>query len=79
MSCGVGHRHGLDSMLLWLWRRPVAIAPIRPRAWEPPHAAGVAQEKAKRQKKEKKKSIVTVKEEVHYLFVNSMILNIKKS
>ena len=22
MSCGVGHRHGLDPVLLWLWRRP---------------------------------------------------------
>ena len=32
------------------WRRPAAIAPIRPLAWEPPHAAGAALEKAKRQK-----------------------------
>ena len=38
-------------MLLWLWRRPVATAPIRPLAWEPPYAAGVAQEKAKKKKK----------------------------
>ena len=51
MSCGVGRRHGLDSALLWLWRRPVATAPIRPLAWEPPYAAGAAQEIAKRQKK----------------------------
>jgi len=29
----------------------VATALIRPLAWEPPYAAGVAQEKAKRQKK----------------------------
>ena len=29
---------------LWLWRRPVATAPIRPLAWEPPYAAGAAQE-----------------------------------
>ena len=42
-----------DPELLWLWRRPVAIAPIRPLAWEPPYAAGAAQEKAKRQKKNK--------------------------
>ena len=35
MSCGVGHRLGLDLALLWLWRRPVATAPIRPLAWEP--------------------------------------------
>ena len=38
-------------MLLWLWRRPAAAAPIRPLAWEPPYASGAAQEMAKRQKK----------------------------
>ena len=42
MSCGVGHRRGSDSALLWLWHRPAAIAPIKPLAWEPPYAAGVA-------------------------------------
>ena len=41
--------------LLWLWHRPVATALIRPLAWEPPYAAGAAPEKAKRQKKEKRK------------------------
>ena len=41
----------LDPALLWLWHRPVATAPIRPLAWEPPYASGAAQEKAKRQKK----------------------------
>ena len=50
MNCGVGHRHGLDPELLWLWRRPVATALIRPLAWELPYAIGVALEKAKRQK-----------------------------
>ena len=38
-------------MLLWLWCRPVAKAPIRPLAWEPPHAAGAALEKTKKKKK----------------------------
>ena len=38
--------------LLWLWRRPVATAPIQPLAWEPPYATGAAQKIAKRQKKE---------------------------
>ena len=52
MSCGVVCRCGLDLALLWLWRRPAAIASIRPLAWEPPHVAGVA---IKRQKKKKKK------------------------
>ena len=51
MSCGIGRRRGSDPMLLW--RRPVATAPIGPLAWEPPYAAGEAQEKAKRQKKKK--------------------------
>ena len=27
-------------VLLWLWRRPAASAPIRPLAWEPPYAHG---------------------------------------
>ena len=53
MSCGVGCRRGLDPAVLWLWRRPETTAPIRPLAWEPPYAAGAAQEIAKRQKKKK--------------------------
>ena len=50
MSCGVGHRCGLDLALLWLWCRPAATALMRPLAWEPPYAMGAALEKAKRQK-----------------------------
>ena len=52
MSCGVGHRHGSDPDLLWLWHRLVAKALIRPLAWEPPY--GAAQEMAKRQKQTNK-------------------------
>ena len=48
MSCGVGHRHGLDPVLLWLWCRPEAPAPIRPLTWEPLHAEGVALKRKKR-------------------------------
>ena len=48
VSCGVGHRHGSDLALLWLWCRLVATALIPPLAWEPPYATGVA---LKRQKK----------------------------
>ena len=47
MSCGVGCRLGLDPVLLWLWRRLVAMALIRPLAWESPYALGTALEKAK--------------------------------
>ena len=55
MSCGVGHSCGLDLALLWLWGRLVAIAPVRPLAWEPPYAEEVALQKAKKTKKKKKK------------------------
>ena len=44
VSCGVGHRCGLDLvwLWLWLWHRPVATAPIRPLAWALPYDEGVA-------------------------------------
>ena len=42
LSCGVGCRRSSDPELLWLWCRPVTTALIRPLAWEPPYAAGVA-------------------------------------
>ena len=51
VSCGVGCRRVSDPTLLWLWRRPVATAPIRLLAWEPPYATGAAQEIAKRHTK----------------------------
>ena len=50
MSCGVGCGRGSNPELLCLWCRPVATAPIRPLAWEPPYAAEAAQEMAKSQK-----------------------------
>ena len=34
-------------MLLWLWYRPAAVAPIGPLAWEPPYASGGALKKKK--------------------------------
>ena len=42
MSCGVGHRHGPNDVLLWLQHRPVALPQIRPQAWEILCAAGAA-------------------------------------
>ena len=45
MSCGVGHRQGLDPALLWLWCGPAATAPIQPLAWEPLYAVGAALKK----------------------------------
>ena len=53
MSCGVGRRRGSDPTLLWLWRRPVATAPIGPLAWEPPCATGVALKSKKTNKTQK--------------------------
>ena len=58
MSCGVGRRHGLDLALLWLWCKLEATALIRPLAWEPPHAEGVALEKPKSQTNKQKKGSV---------------------
>ena len=66
MSCGVGCRFGLDLVLLWRWRRLVATAPIRPLAWEPPYAVGVA---LKRQKTKKKKNIY-IYIYIFYIFLN---------
>ena len=67
MSYGVGRRQGSDTVLLWLWCRPAATAPIKPLAWEPPYAVEVALEKAKRQKKKKERK----KENDYILFIHS--------
>ena len=60
----LGSRVAVDPALLWLWRRMVATAPIRPLAWEPPYAAGAAQEIATttttKKKKTKKKRIAEI-------------------
>ena len=53
-------RFGSDPALLWLWRRLAATAPIQPLAWEPPYAAGVAQEMAKKQTNKKKKNPIVL-------------------
>ena len=54
MSCGVGHRHGLGPMLLWLWHRLVAAALIQPLAWEPPYATCAALKRKKRKENKEK-------------------------
>ena len=38
-------------MLLWLWCRPAALAPIQPVAWEAPYALSVALKKKAKKKK----------------------------
>ena len=52
MSCGVGHRHGSDSALLWLWCTLASTAPIGPLAWEP-ICHGCSPEKKKEKEKER--------------------------
>ena len=39
-------------MLLWLWHKPAAAAPITPLAWEPPYAEGAALEEKKKEEEE---------------------------
>ena len=57
MSCGIGHR--CSSLLLLLWHRLAAADLIRPLAWGPPYAIGVALkgQKTKNKKKKKKEDI----------------------
>ena len=50
VSCGLGHRHRLDSTLLWLWIRLAATALIQPLAWEPPYAEGCSPKMTKDKK-----------------------------
>ena len=42
MSCGVGHRHSSDPMLLMLWCRLAVVALVQPPAWELPYAVGAS-------------------------------------
>ena len=70
MSCGVGHRGGLDVVLLWLWC-PAVVAPTRPPAWELPYAAGVVLKKKKKVTETRRKKScpkprpVSVPDELH--------------
>ena len=52
VSCGVGCRHSSDPVLLWLWCRLAAGAPIGPLALDPPYAAGVAVKKQNKKRME---------------------------
>ena len=52
MGYGVGCKHGLDLVLLWLWCMLAAVALIRPQAWELPYAIVAA---LRREKEEKNK------------------------
>ena len=54
LSCGVVRRHGSDPALLWLWHMLAAVALIRPLAWEPPCATGLAPKKQNKETKKQK-------------------------
>ena len=48
VSCGVGHKRGLDLALLWLWHSLVVTAPIHPLGCEPPCAEDAALKRPKK-------------------------------
>ena len=56
MRSGIGHVHGLDLALLWLWCRPAGAAPTVPLAWELLCAKGVALKNKTKQNKTKTKT-----------------------
>ena len=58
VSCDLGRRCSSDSVLLWLWCRPAAVALIWSLAWEPPYTAGVALKKKQQQQKKKQKNFI---------------------
>ena len=55
VSYGVSHRCGWDPVLLWLWCRPAATAPIGPLAWKSPYAMGAALKNQSQKTKKKSK------------------------
>ena len=58
-----------DLVLLWLWCRLVATAPIRPLAWEPPYTMGSALKRQKKKKKKKTDCSHTFRMDIFYLSV----------
>ena len=74
MSCGIGHRQGLDLALLWLWCRLVAAALIRPLAWEPPYAAAVALKKKAKKKKKKSNTLLSINQDNSDLGLSALAL-----
>ena len=67
LSCSVGCRRGLNLVLLCLWCRPAAVAPIQPLAWELPPAAGAALKKAKKKKKRKRRTSLEIQQQLSKL------------
>ena len=84
MCCGVGGTQGSDPVeLLWLWHRLVAVAPIQPLAWVPPHFMGTAPfvpppKKKAKEKEEKELNFRGKKRQVEILELKNRIIEIKK-
>ena len=47
VSCSIDQRCSSNPVLPWLWRRPAAVAPIWPLAWEFPYATCAALKRKK--------------------------------
>ena len=60
-----------DPVLLWLWCRPAATAPILPLAWEPPYVVGMALKK--NEKKKQNKTISSEIDQVKYTHTHTRI------
>ena len=58
MCFGVGHRRSPDPVLLWLWCRLAAVAPIQSLAWEPPYGP---KKKKKKKRKESKQAKIKIR------------------
>ena len=71
VSCVVGQRCGLDLMLLWLWCRLAARAPIPSLAWEPPYATSAALKSKNKQTTNKQtKNSISERAEIKFGFSN---------
>ena len=55
VTCGVGHSCGSDLVLVWLWCRPAATAPVPSLAWEAPYASGAVLKSKRKQQQQKPK------------------------
>ena len=70
--CGLGHTHGLDPELLWLWHRLATAASVRPLPWECPYAAHMALKRQKKKKKKKNKKTKTPPKKKKILIPDSL-------
>ena len=76
MSCGRGHRHSLDPVLLWLWYRLAAAALIQPLAWKLPYVTDVALKSKSIKKKKKERKEKSFEMVVHKTRIAKMSVNI---